>query len=119
MPAQRLDLKIGDEVDFYREQSNKDTSGWFGPAQVIDVSRAQRGVVTVRWRSLPLECQLSDLRRHLQFFVYLASYLGTSTPHNHSWQFLRRYFNTVKPGSFVHIGNVHHDGRWIKFWPGL
>ena len=36
--AQKMNLKIGDEVDFYREQSNKDTPGWFGPAQVIDVS---------------------------------------------------------------------------------
>ena len=36
MAAQHLNLGVGDEVDFYQDQTNKDTSGWFGPAIVAD-----------------------------------------------------------------------------------
>ena len=43
VPAQRLDYKVGEEVDFYRDPHNKDTGGWSGPATVIDASEATRG----------------------------------------------------------------------------
>ena len=46
--AQKINLKVGEEVDIYRAPANKDTSGWIGPAEVTDVSRAARGVVSVR-----------------------------------------------------------------------
>ena len=48
LSAQKLNLQVGDEVDVYRAPTNKDTSGWEGPAEVIDTSRASRGVVSVR-----------------------------------------------------------------------
>ena len=55
LPAgQGRDFKIGDEVDFHRGQGSKDTSGWKGPARVIDNTNLSRGTVTVRFqRDLP------------------------------------------------------------------
>ena len=38
-------------MDFYQDQANKDTSGWFGPAIVSDVSRLKHGAVTVRYNN--------------------------------------------------------------------
>ena len=62
LSAQKLNLQVGDEVDVYRAPTNKDTSGWEGPAEVIDISRASRGVVSVRHNSRVKEVQLSHLR---------------------------------------------------------
>jgi len=42
-PGQRLDLKVGEEVDFYRKPDSKDASGWMGPAKVTDLTRLTRG----------------------------------------------------------------------------
>ena len=72
LSAQKLNLQVGDEVDVYRAPTNKDTSGWEGPAEVIDTSRASRGVVSVRHNSRVKEVQLSHLRRHLHFWSLLG-----------------------------------------------
>ena len=45
--AQKMDLKIGEELDFYKTPISKDISGWSGPAKVIDLSNLERGIVTV------------------------------------------------------------------------
>ena len=39
MAVEKLDLKIGGEVDFYREPNTKNVSGWLGPATVVDLSK--------------------------------------------------------------------------------
>ena len=72
MAAQNLDLKVGEEVDFYRELATKDASGWFGPAEVADVSRAARGIISARHHARTLEVKAQRIRRHLQFIVFLA-----------------------------------------------
>ena len=51
MSAEHLDLKVGDEVDFYQDLFNNDTPGWFGPAIVADVSRQKHGAVTLRYNN--------------------------------------------------------------------
>merc|ERR1712078_922176 len=67
MSAQHLGLKVGDEVDFYQDQLNKDTSGWFGPAIVADVSRLKHGALTVRYNNMLREVSVQKVRRHLFF----------------------------------------------------
>ena len=37
--GEELNLKPGDLIDFYREAPNKSTSGWWGPATVVDTSQ--------------------------------------------------------------------------------
>ena len=69
--GQKLNLSVGEEVDFYRDQSNKDTSGWFGPAQVIDVSRLTCGIVTLKWMSRVMEAQIQNVRRQFRFLSVL------------------------------------------------
>ena len=68
MAGQKLNLQVGDEVDFYRAPSAKDSPGWSGPGEVIDVSRVTGGVVSIRWQTKVLEVQLPYLRRHLHFW---------------------------------------------------
>ena len=72
LSAQKLNLQVGDEVDIYRAPDNKDASGWEGPADVIDVSRATRGVASVVQNSHVKEVQLAHVRRHLHVLPLLA-----------------------------------------------
>ncbi len=60
-----MDLKVGDKVDIYRTPATMDAAGWSGPAEVIDVTRATRGIVSVRYLNRVLEVQLSRVRKHL------------------------------------------------------
>ena len=67
--AQSLNLQVGEEVDFCRSRSAEDTSGWFGPAEVVDVSRTTRGIVSIRHHTRVMEVQIPNVRRHLHFPV--------------------------------------------------
>jgi hypothetical protein len=58
LPAQRLNLQVGEEVDFYKELASKDVSGWYGPATVIDVSRITRGIFPSSIRKGSWKCKL-------------------------------------------------------------
>eukprot|EP00969_Alexandrium_andersonii_P113919 5035687-Alexandrium_andersonii.AAC.1 len=45
-------------VDFHRSGGSKDTSGWKGPAKIIDASNISRGSVTIRFqRDMPIEAR--------------------------------------------------------------
>ena len=72
-PSDRvLGLKCGELVDFYRVPPNKDTTGWYGPAEVINVNNASRGLFTVKYDNRFFEVQLANIRRHSVFLVFLA-----------------------------------------------
>eukprot|EP00971_Amphidinium_carterae_P102564 2030284-Amphidinium_carterae.1 len=59
-----LDLSAGDVVDYWREPSTRDASGWRGPARVVN-SRVQEGMVDVEWQGRTLSVRLADVRRAL------------------------------------------------------
>ncbi len=44
LAGEQFQLVVGDQVEFYRDPSHKDWSGWKGPARVVDVARLERGV---------------------------------------------------------------------------
>ena len=117
MPAQKLNLKVGEEVDFYRSQTSKDASGWFGPAEVIDVSRATRGVVSVRWQSRTLDVQLPSLRRHLHFLALLTAQedaeLAFPSVHGNVWSAIRNTADKLAAGRLVQVGFHQQGDRWI------
>ena len=75
IPAGQIhDYKICDLVDFHRAPSTKDASGWRGPAKIIDNTNITRGTLTVRYqRDMPLEVRLQDVRRHLDYFSFVAA----------------------------------------------
>ena len=68
------ELKIHDQVDFYRPPETKDESGWKGPAELIEILD---GAATVRWQRQHLRVRAQDLRRSLAF-VYLLCLHFTS-----------------------------------------
>ena len=115
VPAQKYDYKVGDKVDFYREPSAKDTSGWFGPAPVTDVSRAERGIISIRWLSKPLEVQLTHVRKHLYFLCFLAHYMsgGCFTAHENCWSSIRAMIERLQPRQLVMAGYARNGASWL------
>ena len=124
--AQRLNLQVGDEVDIYRAPTNKDTSGWEGPAEVIDISRAARGVVSVKHNSRVREVQLAHVRRHLHFWSLLdsegrpsgsqqteARSFAYPTTYDNVWSYIRAGAELCRQGSFTHVGCYEHNGEWL------
>ena len=113
MPAQKLNLQIGEEVDFYRAPGQKDTPGWSGPAEVIDVSKANRGVIVIKWQSRPLDVQLPNMRRHLHFLSLLTAQedinLAFPSVYGNVWSAIRNAVDMIPPGAFVQVGFHRHN----------
>ena len=58
---------MGEEVDFWREPPNRDTSGWRGPATVINDQNLAQGTVGIEWQGRSLTARLPHVRRALMF----------------------------------------------------
>ena len=63
LPAgETRNFRPGDLVDYYRKPGSKDTSGWKGPAKVVDITEMGRGILTVRFqRAVPINVQASEI----------------------------------------------------------
>ncbi len=111
--AQAMDLKVDDEVDIYRTPATKDAAGWFGPAEVIDVTRATRGIVSVRYLSRVLEVQLSHVRKHLYFFSLLTSQTQMMSVHTNVWDHIRLTIDQMPANQLIHVGHIRTAKGWI------
>ena len=107
-----LNLSVGDEVDFFRTPNRNDISGWFGPAEVIDVSRANRGIISVKHHSHVMEVQTQNICRHLHFWTFLTDEVFHSNVHNNVWQFIRQSLENLIPRSAIQLGSVPQNGKW-------
>ncbi len=95
LPAgEREGYQCGDLVDFYREPGTKDASGWIGPAKVIDPHHMSEGTITVKHVHRPIEIRVGDLRRHMQFAVFLAAIGSAYSGECVTWRDCRMYIET-------------------------
>ena len=62
-PAERTFQK-GDIVEYPRNSSSKDISGWLGPADIVDVL-AERGQLVLKHRNNEIRCRVQDCRHFL------------------------------------------------------
>ena len=70
--GQELEFKVGDSVEYFREPSHRDVSGWRGPATVVDLTRLEHGRVGIRTSTdHVLNCRLQDVRHRLTYLVEL------------------------------------------------
>ncbi len=60
--AENLNLQIGEEIGFFRPPNKKDVSGWSGPAVAVDVSKASRGIITLKWQNQVTEAMTHNVR---------------------------------------------------------
>ena len=114
LPAgETQNLQVDDEVEFYRPPSTKDVSGWQGPARVTDTSTISRGTIKIKFQGAEMVCRCGDIRRHLEFFVFLATPCTSiyHTTQQGAWSFIRNFLETLSSGCTVHIGYAVSQGR--------
>ena len=103
--GEREQYKAGDQVD-YHHKDIKDRSGWIGPATVVDATHIQRGTVTVKHLTRPIEIKLGSLRRHSEFLVFLATLCSAYHNQTHAWQFIRNFIERMDTGRVLVLGTV-------------
>ena len=108
-PAEQLELQAGDLVDFYRQPTTKDDSGWRGPATVVTV---ESGTITVRWQERFFQCRTQDIRRALVMFAMLARYEDGHWPRSSPTQTLKSFADSLD-GKMVRLGWVL-QGQWHR-----
>ena len=70
---QRLKLKAGDILEFWREPEDKETSGWRGPGKLVFIDH-ETGNLHVEWQGKVLICRVQDVRATLlSWCVYIAT----------------------------------------------
>ena len=68
-PGEALELRQGDQVEFYRRAISKDDCGWRGPATYLDQDGGQH---SIRWQGRHLPVRTQDIRRALAYLCFLA-----------------------------------------------
>ena len=93
---EQLALQQGDQVDFHREPSTKDESGWRGPATVVQIGPP----AVIKWQGKFVQARTQDLRRALVCLAFLIDewYINTSYYREERTQ----HWYKVQPESPVH-----------------
>eukprot|EP00975_Prorocentrum_lima_P066428 12909153-Prorocentrum_lima.AAC.1 len=73
-------------VEFYRAPSNKDQSGWRGPATTVHVETY--GTIHLKWQGPVLICQCRDVYRALVFWSFIRVDIFTSHHHDSPYSYV-------------------------------
>ena len=122
--GEEMDFKLGDRVDYWREPSNKEASGWRGPGVIADLTRLEHGRIGVRTTTdQVLTCRIQDVRHSLAYLTEeLASFFGDGEPTapagtqaNYAQQHVQSYVDSMKPGAVLTLGHVKTaGGQWLE-----
>ncbi|CAE7711800.1 unnamed protein product, partial [Symbiodinium sp. CCMP2456] len=104
-----LELSAGDQVEFYRVPSNKDLSGWAGPATVVDLLQLDQGQIGIRFQGRYILCRVQDIRRALMFTTFLSD-----EPHNTPSGLIRITAEALDR-QVVRLGWFKQQGIWRSF----
>ena len=104
--GQLLELQTGDLVDFFRKPISKDSTGWHGPAQIVDLSSLRDGIVHIKWQGRVLSARVQDIRSALTFATFL---MQPSNP-------IRLFRAEVEAhqGHLMRVGWVKQGRTWIE-----
>jgi len=73
LPGETI-YRPGDIVEYHRESSQKDVSGWLGPADVLEVF-ADQGQLLIKHKGEEIRCRFQDARHFIGLEVLLQSML--------------------------------------------
>jgi hypothetical protein len=111
--GQSHDYKNGDLVDFHRAPFTKNASGWRGPANIIDNTNITRGTLTVTYqRDMPIEVRLQDVRRHLDYFCFMAAKSSPLDAGLAEWAKIRTLVDEQPPGKLAQLGMMFKSRGW-------
>eukprot|EP00971_Amphidinium_carterae_P226628 4494992-Amphidinium_carterae.3 len=105
-------MKNGDKVEYFRESTNKDQSGWRGPAEVVDVSRIEHGRIAVRTSTdRVIICRTQDVRHQL---VYVASEVPEELQDSQAAErILVNYVQNMAENTTVALGWLKPKASWV------
>ena len=107
--GQLKELELGQLVDFWRKQPNKEDSGWIGPASVCDKSGiADEGVVWVRYMGRPISCRTLDVRPHLALLAFMCVLFSSKD----AMSTVLNYLEQMKPHTSVILLAHRIQNRW-------
>ena len=113
--AAKLNLQLGELVDFYRQPSTKDVSGWYGPAKIVDLDNQTRGIVTVKYLRNVYEVAIRHLRKHLTYWVFHAATDRRTHPTYHNvWAELGTMVSDLPARVTHHVGAEKTTRAWIN-----
>lgn len=113
LPAgQREGYEVGEEVDIYKPPGTKDVSGWHGPAQIVDITNISRGILSVKSNNIIKDAKLGDVRRHLQFLVFLSATVSTVAG-GPGWLQAKQAVEEMSVGQCLLLGYIAANGNWI------
>ncbi|MAD34454.1 MAG: hypothetical protein CMJ88_11970, partial [Planctomycetes bacterium] len=114
---QHFDFQVGDQVEFFEQPTIKHTSGWHGPATIIDMTHATRGSIRIRFLQDYKTVRAGNIRRWMAFLIHFLSYGAT-----HACSVARDVVvgavNHMNAGRVLLIGwtkySLHDNWRWAK-----
>ncbi|CAE7553939.1 RE2 [Symbiodinium sp. CCMP2456] len=109
LSGELLELSAGDQVEFFRAPSNKDLSGWAGPATVVDLQQLDQGQVGITFQGRYILCRVQDIRRALMFATFLSD-----EPHNTPSGLIRITAESLNKQS-VRLGWFRQQKVWRSF----
>ena len=105
---QASELQVGSLVDLYRVPKNKDTSGWRGPAVILDLD-IPAGTATIKYQSRVYLVPLRHLRPHavaVAFFGLALQQQGQHCHDDHSIPLI--YHAGQQPSPIVQTNHLQH-----------
>lgn len=72
-----MNLSCGDLVDVYRTPATKDSVGWRGPCEVVNVRNIESGSVDLRWNGRTIAARIPDVRVHIHYSSIYFGFLDT------------------------------------------
>ena len=107
MAGERLELKLGDSIDFYRDPPNKDVSGWRGPCVVTDITSISEGQVGFKWQGRNMTARVGDIRKALVLWsTFLLSHQGDAV--QAPLEAMSDFVESMDPGVLM-IGYIQHQ----------
>ena len=106
--GEEMEFKVGDSVEYFREPSNKDISGWRGPATIVDMSRLESGRVGIRTSTdQVLNCRTQDIRHRLVYLAELSTEMSSQA--GQAQQHLQQALEQLTAGSTATLGQTKQD----------
>ena len=101
-----LELKLGDLVEFFRRPLNKDVSGWHGPAEVVNLTSLQNGLLHVKWQGRVIAVRIQDVRTAMVYAAFLTQPSGP----------IRTFKAEVEGqiGNVLRLGWMRQGQNWVE-----
>ena len=100
------EYKPGDMVDYYKESSSKDTSGWHGPEKIVKVKMAD-GQIILKLNGKECPYRMQDVRHTL--FVQHTFFAGIHNIGQEAVYVVIKHVSSMRVGNYETYGTVFDD----------